>query len=93
MLKLTETIETGEWCLFSFSDDFEEESFVFQIRFTGFEELNFDEVDEVEDLDDIDPSQNLYILSFEIVNLNKKKYESDTLKEKLILRMDDADEN
>ncbi len=85
MLNLNNLIQSGEWCLLSFHDDFEEENFVFQVRFTDFFELDFDNVDDIDEIEDISTDQNLHILSFEIVNLNKKKYDSDTLKEKLII--------
>jgi len=85
MLALKDLIQSHEWCLLTFHDDFEDETFVFQIRFIRFDEINFDDVDDFDEVEDVDVNQNLHILAFEIVNLNKKKYDSDALKEKLVI--------
>ena len=85
MIEINNAIESGEFFLANYVDDYEEQAFSFQLKFNKIYKLDFSVVDELEDLDDIDPDSNIWILELEVVNLNKKKFDFDELKSRLKL--------
>ena len=76
MIKIAEAIENGSWYFVTYQDDFDDEMFFsFQIKINDFHQLDFNDVDDVEEIENIEIGSNIWILKFDLVNLNKKKYD------------------
>ena len=85
MIQLDDIINSGEFYLANYTDEYEDQSFSFQLKCSGMYKLDFSDVDELDELDDIEPDSNIWILELDIISLNKKKFDLDELKSQLKL--------
>jgi len=85
MIEINNAIDSGDFLLASYVDDFEEKAFSFQIKCNKLYQLDFSAVDDIEEIEDIELDSNIWILELEVINLNKKKFELDDLKSRLKL--------
>jgi phage terminase large subunit len=85
MIELNDVIDSGEFFLASYVDEYEEQAFSFQLKCNRIYQLDFSVVDELEELEEIDPDSNIWIVELEVVSLNKKKFESSELTSRLKL--------
>lgn len=90
MIALEKLIGTQDWVVITYHDRFYEEDYSFQIRFDSFRKVDMSEIDGSSQIEDIELDANLWLLQFEIVSLNKKKYDSDVIKDKIILIDEDG---
>lgn len=86
MIKIAEAIENGSCYFVTYQDDFDDEMFFsFQIKINDFHQLDFNDVDDVEEIENIEIGSNIWILKFDLVNLNKKKYDDIDFGNKLVV--------
>lgn len=85
MISLEEAIQSGEFYLATWVDDYEDQAYSVQMKFNDFYKLDLSKIDDdyIDDVDGIDLDSNFWVLGLSLVNLNKQKYDLDDLRGRL----------
>lgn len=89
MIDIRELIESGDFYSI-YAEDHYGEPLSSRIRVENFYQLDWGEVDDIEEVEDIELESNIWIMDVTLVNLNKKKFSIDMLKD--LLKLVDEEE-